>query len=230
MKKKIFGITLAIALIVLMIAGTSMAYFTDVEDATNVFTSGNVDIELAYNGSIGNADSTDGTIALITDQNVYPNKLFKKTVKINNVGSENAYVGAIITITDDKLGELITANGRTVTTAGGETIATTPVASFLSDIANMGNTVKVAEGTNEIKIYVIVGASIAKDEVADIFDKIRIPSTWDNAEMAKFNGLKITVNAYATQTKGFEGINGAATAKEALTAAFADWEAFALLP
>jgi predicted ribosomally synthesized peptide with SipW-like signal peptide len=217
MKKKIFGITLAIALIVLMIAGTSMAYFTDVEDATNVFTSGNVDIELAYNGSTGNADSTDGTIALITDQNVYPNQLFNKMVKINNVGSENAYVGAIITITDDKLGELITADGREVT-VDGKKIATTPVASFLSDITTtIGNTVKVVEGTNEIKIYVIVDAPIAKNGGVNIFDKIQVPSTWDNAEMAKFNGLKITVNAYATQTAGFDGGN---TAETALTTAF----------
>ena len=46
MKKKIFGITLAVCLIVLSIASTTMAYFTDTDTKTNVFTAGNVDIML----------------------------------------------------------------------------------------------------------------------------------------------------------------------------------------
>ena len=52
MKKKIFGITLAVALIVLSIAGTSLAYFSDTETATNTFTSGEgIMIKLTYDGT-----------------------------------------------------------------------------------------------------------------------------------------------------------------------------------
>ena len=48
MKKKIFLFTLAACLIILSIAGSSLAYFTDTDAKTNVFTAGNVDITLKY--------------------------------------------------------------------------------------------------------------------------------------------------------------------------------------
>ena len=46
MKKKIVVIALVVSLAVMAIAGASLAYFTDTDDATNVFTSGKVDITL----------------------------------------------------------------------------------------------------------------------------------------------------------------------------------------
>ena len=46
MKKKIVSIALVLCLALVAIAGASLAYFTDTDDATNVFTSGKVDITL----------------------------------------------------------------------------------------------------------------------------------------------------------------------------------------
>lgn len=46
MKKKIVAICLVLSLAVMALAGASLAYFTDTDDATNVFTSGKVDITL----------------------------------------------------------------------------------------------------------------------------------------------------------------------------------------
>lgn len=46
MKKKIIAFALIACLAVVAIAGASLAYFTDTDDATNVFTSGKVDITL----------------------------------------------------------------------------------------------------------------------------------------------------------------------------------------
>ena len=46
MKKKIISLCLVIALVATAIAGATLAYFTDTDDATNTFTVGNVDIEL----------------------------------------------------------------------------------------------------------------------------------------------------------------------------------------
>jgi len=45
-KKKILAISLVVCLAVIAIAGATLAYFTDTDDATNVFTSGKVDITL----------------------------------------------------------------------------------------------------------------------------------------------------------------------------------------
>ena len=53
-------------------------------------------------------------------------------------------------------------------------------------------------------------------------DRIAIPTTWDNAEMAAFAGLKLDVVAYATQTVGFSD------AENAITTSFAtQWEGYA---
>ena len=46
MKKKILAISLVVCLAVIAIAGATLAYFTDTDDATNVFTSEKVDITL----------------------------------------------------------------------------------------------------------------------------------------------------------------------------------------
>lgn len=46
MKKKILSLCLVIALLAVSIAGASLAYFTDTQEADNVFTMGDVDIEL----------------------------------------------------------------------------------------------------------------------------------------------------------------------------------------
>ena len=88
MKKKIFMITLAACLVVLSIAGTSLAYFTDIDEKTDVvFTAGNVDIELTYEG---------------TAEKVFPGKDYDQTATIKNVGSEEAYVAIVIEVVTDK--------------------------------------------------------------------------------------------------------------------------------
>ena len=46
MKKKIVAICLVLCLALTALAGATLAYFTDTDDATNVFTSGKVDITL----------------------------------------------------------------------------------------------------------------------------------------------------------------------------------------
>ena len=46
LKKKIFGIALVVGILVVSIVSSTMAYFTDTDSKTNVFTSGNVRITL----------------------------------------------------------------------------------------------------------------------------------------------------------------------------------------
>ena len=87
MKKKIFMITLAACLIILSIASTSLAYFTDTDAKSNVFTAGNVGITLTYNAYTEDA------------ARLYPGKTYDNSATIKNDGSEEAYVGAIIKLT-----------------------------------------------------------------------------------------------------------------------------------
>lgn len=188
MKKKIFMITLAACLIILSIASTSLAYFTDTEAKANVFTVGNVDITLTYDAYTGDA------------ARLYPGQTYgSNPTTIKNVGTEKAYVGAIINLT--------VPQGTTFET----------VSSIFTDLfSNTSNTIKHVETTTGYTVYVVVEAELAKGATANIFTDMAIPATWGNAEMALLSGLTVNITAYATQTVGFTN------AAEALKAAFAD--------
>ncbi len=82
--KRIFMLALAACLITLTVAGASLAYFTDTDDKTNVFTAGNVGITLTQDE---------------TPTRLYPGQTYNKKATITNDGTEIAYVGAIIDVT-----------------------------------------------------------------------------------------------------------------------------------
>ena len=206
MKKKIFGITLAVCLLVLSIAGTTVAYFTDTAEKAQAFTAGNVKIEF---------EASTGTI----DERVYPGIKIPFDAKVKNVGTEEAYVGAVIT-----LNKIDTENGQAVVDLRALDIQANPEAGVealpLHKIFGWANDVNVkivhTEYTAEAcKIYVIYDAAVEKMTTATLYDNVTIPTAWGNEEMALFNGAKITVAAYATQTAGFT-----TGAQDALKAAF----------
>ena len=213
MKKKIFGITLAVCLVVLSIASSTMAYFTDTTSKTQVFTSGNVDIEFESPAVFTAADSQ-------TPQNVRPGEQIGKAGTVVNVGSEDAFVGIIISVDKYKTGE--------------------DIVKMFSGIVNDNVVVEVVSTTNvdgntsNCDIYVYCKAELnglaTASGTADkftFFNAITIPALWGNSEMAAFKGATITVTAYATQTFGFVDDNSATNdAVIALKAAFPDtWSA-----
>lgn len=97
MKKKIFAIVLCVAMLAIAIVGGSLAYFTDTDAQTNVFTYGNVKVDLFedfntenlnivpavfYPAAGGNMDNLYGTMV---------NKI-EKEAYVENKGSEEVYV------------------------------------------------------------------------------------------------------------------------------------------
>lgn len=229
MKKKIFVVALAACLLILSVAGSSMAYFTDTEAYTNVFTAGNVDITLTeavtIRNDLGNivADNTANDRIAYNADNVYnplfPGQAIAKDPQIKNVGSEKAYVGAVITITngDTKYGSTTTSGTiDEVLTADKNDATKTYVGDFITGLPANAVVTTIEEGGVVIgfKVYVVYAAALATNATADVFSGIKIPATWNNAEMAYVNGLKIDVNAYATQYAGF-GDNAALTALQA---------------
>lgn len=200
MKKKIFGITLAVALVVLSIAGTSLAYFSDTETATNTFTSGDgIKITLKYNGTDVD-DETPTSVLKVKDENVFPAQTFTRNATIENIGSGDAYVGAIITISND------TNNIKDIITAAN-------IKLLFPEIAANGHEVRVAlDATNNTyTVYVVKTTELAQNGTDVFLENITIPAAWGNTEMAAFSGTKITVTAYAVQTVGFDGANAALT-------------------
>lgn len=78
-KKKLVSLCLVLALLITAIAGGTMAYFTDTDKEANVFTTGNVDIDLTEVFDAQNAK-------------LMPGIDIKKEVYVKNEGSESAYV------------------------------------------------------------------------------------------------------------------------------------------
>lgn len=114
MKKKILTICLATIVVVMAVAGASLAYFTDTDSANNTFTVGNVTIDLIEqqrgevegekalvdfeNGKkllpiVGSAQGGTDEFGLPTAAN-YVDKI----VTIKNTGSEAAYIRAYFAI------------------------------------------------------------------------------------------------------------------------------------
>ena len=80
MKRKAVLLT-TFALVALLIAGGTMAWFTDDADATNTFKTGRLEINVKEEGF--NEDNAE---------NVEPGKCYDKVVKIENTGTLDAYV------------------------------------------------------------------------------------------------------------------------------------------
>lgn len=192
LKKKIFGLTLVVGLLVLSIVGTTMAYFTDVEDKTNVFTSGNVAITLSSDVLLGADDAT---------VNAYPTKNIGSAATVTNVGSEDAYVGIIVSFN--------------------KAITELNVRALFTNLVSEGYTVTYESANNTTKLYISSNTALNTTDNKNVtfFSGMSVPSTWDHDEMAIFNGLEINVAAYATQTYGFTN------AETALRTAFDAWPA-----
>lgn len=109
-KKKIVSLCLAAVLVVMAIAGATVAYFTDTDNETNTFTVGNVKIDLVEqqrgeNGLVpfeqnkklypivGSAQGEKDALGMPTAKN-YVDKM----VTIKNTGSEKAYIRAYFAI------------------------------------------------------------------------------------------------------------------------------------
>lgn len=192
-KKKVFALALATCVIVLSIAGSSIAYFTDTDTYTNVFTSGNVDIVL--NGSNGN-------------EGIYPGKTVTRNTTIDNVGTADAYIGAIITLSSANIGGYLSA------TEGTDKLY---VGDFLTDLATVHkiDTVLTDGVVTAFKIYIVYGTALTSAATpVQVLTGMQIPATWNNDEMASISNLNLTVDAYAVQTDGFT------SALQALQAAF----------
>ena len=198
MKKKIFMITLAACLIILSIASTSLAYFTDTDAKSNVFTVGNVGITLNYTEN---------------DARLYPGQAYGSAT-ITNVGNEEAYVGAIIKLTVPQ-GTSFETVSSIFTGLSDNTNNTNNTIKYVQT-----ETVQTETVYTVYTVYVVVGTVLATGSTANIFTNMAIPATWGNAEMALLRGLSVDITAYATQTVGFNN------ATEALKAAFANngWE------
>lgn len=95
-KKKIVSLCLAAVLVVMAIAGATVAYFTDTKTAENTFTMGNVQIKLDET----NVNDPEGARVTSNEYNVYPGAVVTKDPIVHNTGKNGAYIRATVNISD----------------------------------------------------------------------------------------------------------------------------------
>jgi predicted ribosomally synthesized peptide with SipW-like signal peptide len=108
MKKKILAISLAVALLAIMVTGT-LAYFTDNDAVNNTFTVGSVKIEIHENGEKTSGEFKDlGTLVPVvnTETPAEDPGYIDKVVKIENNGKNSAYIRAFIAVPTNLIGYL----------------------------------------------------------------------------------------------------------------------------
>ncbi len=93
MKRKIVTVCLAAVLVIIAVAGASLAYLTDTDERTNTFTVGDVDITLIEQrkGANGLESYGEGSYKLKPGKSNDRNAV-SKIVTVKNNGTEDAYV------------------------------------------------------------------------------------------------------------------------------------------
>lgn len=93
MKRKIVTVCLAAVLVIIAVAGASLAYLTDTDERTNTFTVGDVNIELIEQrkGANGLESYGEGSYTLKPGKSNDGNAV-SKIVTVKNNGTEAAYV------------------------------------------------------------------------------------------------------------------------------------------
>ena len=103
MKKKIVSLCLVIALLAVAITGATLAYFTDADDETNVFSVGSIDIDLLESTLHRDNDGATDEQIIASDkvyqdylaeagENILPGMWVSKVPYVYNQGNNAAYV------------------------------------------------------------------------------------------------------------------------------------------
>ena len=198
MKKKITVITLVVIMVAMLFTGLTLAYFTDSSEAENVFTYGNVSIDLIED-------------KWVEPDTVFPGMTYEKNPHIKNSGDSEAYV---------RIGVKVAAADLKAINSQDAAVAITNDALLVNLLGGMSTDWAfdkvVVDGADVIFWYnystdgkLAVGAT-----TAPLFTDVKIPAelTYDQVQAA--SEFKLTVIAQAVQTATL------ATAAEAFAAAF----------
>ena len=189
MKKRILTVALVIALLATCFAGT-YAYLQDQEEQVNTFTVGNVTISLdetkVTKNDAGNLVSTGERTTEDQSYKLFPAMVVDKdpTITVDST-SENAWIAAKITVSGTDVAMLQYLSGGALKNGS-------------ADVVIDGNVA-----------YIYVKAIKAANDKVVLFEKLTVPTEWNNTQLAEINNMKITVDAYAVQANGFANCQAA---------------------
>lgn len=201
MKKKVLALCLVLALAAIAVIGTTLAYFTDTDDATNNFTVGNVQIDLK---EVFDEEKAE----------LMPGKDINKDVTVANVGNNDAYVwytyavpSALKNIVHVEHDEKAAENGWLVDWKVEENVEIDGVKYDVYTVLYN----KVLAAGEETPVGM---TNVYLDSKVD-FDGTNYTIDGEVINYNLANGVKIPVNAYAIQAEGFETAEAAYNAYQA---------------
>ena len=206
MKKKILVACLCVALAVLTIAGTTLAYLTSKDEVTNTFTVGNVQIKLDEakanpDGSlVANADRVKANSYKLIPGHTYNKDPMVTVLK----GSESSYIKMTVTFSKSaELDAIFAPNGANLMSIFKGYDGTTWL--------YKGNTEDTEANTRTYEFWYkeTVAAPDADVALDALFDQIKVPGTITGEQLETIEGMTITVNAYAIQADGFANAEAA---------------------
>ena len=206
--KKTKAILMALCAVLLVAASVmgTLAYLTSEDTVVNTFTVGNVQIKLDEAKA-----NTDGTLVENADRvkaNSYkllPGHTYEKDPMVTVLkGSESCYVKMTVTFTKAaELDAIFAPNGANLTSifAGYDS----------ANWIDKGNTEDTKANTRTYEFWYKEAVAAPDGDVAldALFDKIVVPGSITNAQLATINDMTITVNAYAIQADGFANAEAA---------------------
>ncbi len=214
-RTKIIGLTMSALLLVTATFFGTMAYLTDSKEVVNTFTVGNVQIKL--DEAKANLDGTLIEDAARVEANSYkllPGHEYNKDPMVTViVGSEESYIRMMVTISNSReLDAIFAPTGADLIEIfdgydKNEWTLVNPTGTRNDD-----NTI-----TYEFRYKDTVDATTATADVEldALFDKIIVPGSIDNEQLATLADMTITVNAHAIQADGFVDATAAWTAFDA---------------
>lgn len=225
------------SLSILMLAGTTFAYFSVTKEITNTMTAGNVSIalteaEIKNEGGHLVQDASapriqGGGSETVRDYGaLYPGMTVFKDPTIENTGSMSAWIAAKVTFSDGEgeLHKIIGFDGFPgidirMLLSGGVLDEGTHfgVWNGIENVRYNDNYVMIQKadaGTGEYAFYFFFLQPFAKHDQVTLFDTLTIPPQWNNSHMQELAQLQIKVQAYGVQTMDLE------SCFEAMTSAF----------
>lgn len=200
MKKKLLIMSVAMVLVCAFAVGMTIAYLTSTDEVVNTFTVGNVQIQLDEAAANPDGSLIEGAPRVKANSyKLIPGHIYNKDPMVTVLqGSESSYIKMTVTFTKaDALDAIFAPNGADLTSIFNGYNSTNWI--------YKGNTEDTEKHTRTYEFWYkeAVAAPTADVALDALFDRITVPYTINNEQLATIANMTITVNAYAIQADGF---------------------------